>query len=85
MAFYSFVATAQQPVGILKPMLILDTGVNVFTAVVDDLNALLAQFKEEGVVVQQMNRLDAFEPNVASDILLESDSVLLGSGDEAET
>lgn len=78
MAYYSFVAIAQQPVGIPKPMLMLDAGVNVFTAVVDDLDHLLALFKEEGVVVRQMNRLDAHEPNDSSDILL-------GSGDEVET
>lgn len=77
-AFYSFVATAPQPVGILKPMLMLDAGVNVFTAVVDDLDLLLAQFKEEGVVVQQMNRLDVHEPNAPSDLLL-------GGSDEAES
>ena len=83
MAFYSFVVTAQQPVGILKPMLMLDSGVNVFTAVVDDLDLLLAQFKEEGVTVQQMNRLDVHEPNASSDVLLgEGDPLLLGSTDE---
>jgi hypothetical protein len=76
-AYYSFVVTAPQPVGIPKPLLMLDKGLNVFNLLVDDLDTLLTQFKNEGVVVQKVNRLDAHEPGNPTDLLL-------GSGDEAE-
>lgn len=86
MAYYSFVATAKEPVGITKPMLMLDAGVNVFTLVVDDLDAFLKRLKDEGVTVQQMNRLDAHEPGTATDLLLEGEVPnLLGGGDGVES
>lgn len=87
MAYYSFVVIAPQPVGITKPMLMLDQGLNAFSVVVDDLDALLQRFKEEGIVVQQRNRLDEFEPNTPSDLLLEGETgvPLLGEvEDDAE-
>jgi len=73
-AYYSFVVVAPQPIGITKPMLLMDTGVNVFNVVVDDLDDLLQKFKEEGVVVQKMNRLDEFEPSAPTDLLLEGEA-----------
>lgn len=61
MGYYSFIAVARQPVAIPDPMVMLDTGRNVFTAQTDDLEAFLKQLVEEGVVVQQVHRLDTFE------------------------
>lgn len=68
-------------------MLMLDAGVNVFTVVVDDLDAFLARLKEEGVTVQQMNRLDQHEPGRPEDLVLEGDGPVLqlGGADEVES
>ena len=74
--YYSFVVVAPQPLGIPKPMLLLDRGLNVFSVVVDDLDALLEKFKEEGVIVQQMNPLDEFEPAGTAGLLLEGEMMV---------
>lgn len=86
MAYYSFVVLARQPVGFPKPMVMLDAGMNVFSAEVEDIALFSAQLKEEGVTVQQMNRLDAHEPGNPSDIVLEGDPPLfLGGNDGVST
>lgn len=91
MAFYSFIAIAQQPVGIPDPMILLDTGVNTFTAHTDDLDGLLKQLADEGVKVTQVNRLDQHEEGQPSDLLLldESDPppllLLDADGQEADS
>lgn len=86
MAYYSFVAIAKQPVGFTKPMLMLDAGVNVFSVVVDDVQALLEAFKDEGVTVQQMNQLDAHEaPPLEADILPDEMPQLPGGLDGFES
>lgn len=74
MAFYSFTAIAQQPVGIPDPMILLDKGLNVFTAHTDDLDGLLKQLEDEGVTVTQVNRLDQHEENQPGDLLLPGES-----------
>jgi hypothetical protein len=87
-AYYSFVVVAPHPVGIIKPMLLLDSGMNAFSIAVDDLDALLERFKEEGVVVQQRNCLDEFEPTQQADLLLEGEvtpPLLEGHPDGVET
>lgn len=62
MGYYSIVAVARQPVGIPDPLVMLDKGVNVFTAQTDDLEGLLDTLKSEGVTVQKVNRLDGHAP-----------------------
>lgn len=70
MSYYSFVAIAQRPVGIPDPMILLDSGVNTFTAQTDDLEGLLDILKNEGVTVTQVNKLDDHEEGTAQDLLL---------------
>lgn len=70
MAYYSFKVSADHPVGIPKPLVMLDTGNNTFTAEVDDLELFLEKLHEEGVTVREINRLDEFEENTLSDLLL---------------
>lgn len=81
MAHYSFKVSAGHPVGIPKPFVMLDTGNNVFNAEVDDLNNFLALLHNDGVTVHQVSRLDDFEENSPSDLLLPGeDSVALPVG-----
>lgn len=68
MAYYSFVVVAPRPVGLTKPLLLLDAGVNTFNVVVDDVEELRGFLESEGVQIRQMNRLDAFEENTAEDL-----------------
>ena len=78
MAYYSFVAIARQPVGIPNPLILLDTGVNTFTAETNDLDGLLAQLEAEGVNVTQVNKLDDFEEVTLQDLpLLPAEASLL--------
>lgn len=88
MPYYSFVAIAQQPVGFIKPLLVLDAGRNVFNAVVEDLEVFVDTLKAEGVLVKEWHRLDGHEENKPTDMLLEGESELpqlLGDFDEVET
>ena len=88
MALYSFVVIAQQPSGIVDPMVMLDKGLNVFTAEVADLDDFLEQLKDEGVVVKTMNRLDEFEAVDSSDLQLPGEDLFAlseGSDGEVET
>lgn len=59
MSFYSFVVIAPQPVGIPKPFVVLDTGVNTFNAEVPNLDAFLAFLESEGVVVTRYYQLSS--------------------------
>ena len=70
MGYYSFVVIAQRPVGIAHPLLILDSGVNAFTAQLDDLEVFLTLLKDEGVRVIEINHLDHHEPVSAAACLL---------------
>jgi len=88
MALYSFIVIAQKPSGIVDPMVMLDKGLNVFTAEIPDLDGFLIQLKDEGVVVKTMNRLDDFEAGDSSDLQLPGEDLfaLNGSFDgEVET
>jgi hypothetical protein len=78
MGYFSFTVIAQNPVGIESPLVMLDRGVNTFTAVVDDLDAFLARLKTEDVEVKQVNQLDGLEPVPPESLLLpgEDPSVL---------
>lgn len=62
MGYYSIVAVARTPVAIPEPMLMLDTGRNVFPVQIEDLEAFLKLLSDEGVQVQEVHRLDQFEP-----------------------
>lgn len=85
MGYYSIVAVARQPVAIPDPMVMLDKGVNVFTAQTDDLDAFLKTLKNEGVTVQKVNQLDGLEPVPSNSVLLPEERALLdgahGEGD----
>ena len=79
MGFYSFTAIARHPVAIEDPLILLDAGVNAFTAVVEDLDDLLTRLKAEGVEVKQVNKLDGLGPVSPDSLLLpgEDPSALL--------
>jgi len=68
MAYYSFVASVKTVTGIPGPMILLDTGVNVFTAQTDDLEGLLSLLREHEVKVIEINKLDDFDAVLASDL-----------------
>jgi len=55
---YSFVVCSKTPVGIEKPMVLLDEGVQVFTAFVDDLEEFKKRLESEGVEIRNVNCLD---------------------------
>lgn len=79
MGYYSFTALAKHPVGIPDPMIMLDTGFNVFTAFTNDLEGLLGVLKDEGVEVQQINCLDKHEPvTLQQSVLLPGEETVLG-------
>lgn len=81
MGYYSIVATAPQPIGILKPMVMLDTGLNVFTVQVDDLDKFLQSLLDEGVVLEKVISLEGVtEPNRPSDLLLPGEHHQLPGG-----
>ena len=85
MGYYSIVAVARQPVAIPDPLVLLDTGLNVFTAQTDDLEGMLDALKNEGVTVKKVNRLDGLpsvEPKATLLLPGESEELLLGQGDE---
>lgn len=62
MGYYSFIAIAPHPVGVKDPLIMLDKGVNTFTAVTDDVDGLVAHLESEGINVTQINQLDGLEP-----------------------
>jgi len=76
--YFSFTAIAQNPVAIESPLVMLDRGVNTFTAVVDDLDDFLARLRAEGVEVKAINQLDGLKPVPPESLLLpgEDPSVL---------
>ncbi len=71
MAYYSFVVVAPQPIGFPKPLLILDQGVNVFSAEVANVEEFLQSLRAEGIEVREVNRLDEFEPTKLTDLLID--------------
>lgn len=58
MAYYSFVVIAPQPLVVEHPVVLLDTGLNVFSAVVDDIDSFVEWLRDNGVDVKQFSRLD---------------------------
>jgi hypothetical protein len=68
-AYYSFVAFAKHPVGLVNPLVLIDAGVNTFTAEIDDLDGFLEILRDEGVEVRKTNRLDELE-SVPEDSML---------------
>lgn len=58
MAYYSFELHADHPVAIPDPFLLLETGLNVVSAVVSDMAALRKTFLEEGVTIKKVFVLD---------------------------
>jgi hypothetical protein len=70
MGYYSFVALARYPVAMVDPLVMLGEGVNVFTALVEDLDEFLGDLKGEGVEVKQVNVLDGLDPIPATSLLL---------------
>lgn len=75
MAYYSFSVKAPHPVSITRPFVILDTGTNTFPAEVDDLEKFIERLHDEGISVQKVVRLDEYEENKPSDILLPGESM----------
>lgn len=69
MAYYSFKVVAKYPVAMINPLIMVDTGFNVFTAVVDDLPSLLDRLAEDGVEVQEINQLDGLAAVSVTDTL----------------
>ena len=63
MAFYSFIVFNESGdvVTIPKHLLVLDRGRNVFSAVVNDLEAFTETLKTAGVRVHQSTRLDEYD------------------------
>lgn len=78
MPFCSFVVIAQHPLGITKPLVALDTGVNTFNANVDDLEAFKKYLESEGVVITRVFELDAKTDVDSTDLLLPGERPLLG-------
>jgi hypothetical protein len=73
MGFYSFVALARHPVALPDPLVMLGEGINVFTAVVEDLPDFLSTLAGEDVEVKQVNALDGLDPVPAEALLLPSE------------
>jgi len=70
MGYYSFVALARHPVALPDPLVMLGEGVNVFTALVDDLPDFLSTLAGEDVEVKQVNALDGLDPVPVESLLL---------------
>lgn len=70
MGYYSFTAIATHTVSLKNPYILLGPGLNVFTAVTDDLEGLKALLESEGVDIKSVNRLDGLEPVPPESLLL---------------
>jgi len=68
MAQYSFIVKALDPVGIPRPMVVLDRGLNVFSAEIDDLDEFLALLQSEQVQVLEAHHLGVGEANSPQDL-----------------
>lgn len=77
MAYYSFVVIAKHPVGIPQPLVLLDTGLNVFNAEVSNLEEFKSLLENEDVFIKETNRLDAHEAGSPEDLILDGVSDLL--------
>ena len=61
MRYFSIVAFAKGEAELPEHRVTLDSGVNVFSIYTDDVDAVIAQLVEQGVQVQSVHALDAFE------------------------
>lgn len=83
MAYFSFAVIAKYPVGIPQPLVMLDTGYNVFNAELsdpDEIEAFKALLENEDVTIREMHRLDSHEAGSPDDLLLDGESDLLLGG-----
>ena len=71
---------AKHPVGIPQPLVMLDTGYNVFNAELSDLEEFKALLANEDVTIRSVHQLDAHEAGSPEDLLLDGDSDLLLGG-----
>jgi hypothetical protein len=70
---YSLVATAPAPIILTKPPITLEAGRNVFTALTDDIEGLVATLVSLGAAVLQVNALT--QPRTTpSDMVLDGES-----------
>lgn len=76
MPYYSFVVDSPEPTGVPKPMVMLDTGLNVFSAQVDNIDDFIQHLRDKGVEVKQCTRLDgeALGDPTPQDMLLPGES-----------
>ena len=76
MAYYSFIVTAPRPFMVERPMVLFDTGLNVFSAMVDDIDEFVQRLRDEGAEVKQFTRLDgdALGDPTPQDLLLPGES-----------
>ena len=70
--FYSFVVDAPSEVSLFEHFIVLDRGMNAFTLYTANLGSLLQRFAEEGVKVQQVNKLDGVEAHDGNPALAEA-------------
>lgn len=88
MAFYSFVAFAEEECGIQDPLVLLGPGRNAFTAHTTDVEALVRQLTDLGGVrvVQVMNLSDHEPAAMEENLLLPNErqyhQLRTGSGDD---
>ena len=71
MAFYSFTVIAKHPVGIPRPLVLLDTGLNIFNVEIPNLEDFKAFLENEEVTIQTVNCLDEHEAGSPGDLFLE--------------
>ena len=72
---YSIVAMAKQPVAIPDPLIMLDTGHNVFQVMTEDITEVLDLLENEGVTVQSYNKLGQDEAPRLEDELLPGETL----------
>lgn len=72
---YSIVATAKYPVAIPDPLIMLDTGHNVFQVMTADIADVLELLENEGVTVQSYNKLGQDEAPRLEDELLPGETL----------
>lgn len=81
---YSIEAIASKPVALPDPLVLLDTGFNVFTVMTDDLEGIKAMLENEGVTFKSINCIEQDVPVRLEDELLPDESLakVLGYGQE---
>lgn len=72
---YSIVAMAKQPVAIPDPLIMLDTGHNVFQVMTEDITEVLYLLENEGVTVQSYHKLGQDQAPRLEDELLPGETL----------